>query len=166
MTRRLFDFVVAVSLLSCVLVCVLWVRSYRLSDGVRWSCAGGFRWIQSAEGHVFVGLLLSNWSGRPDLFQHPKYVRDSAFTPMNDLIFGSLDRGDIDVSREYGGFAWYERRKARRGIVHARHLRVVAPFWSLAVATVILPLGWTIIRSRARPRGEECHTSVPESGGP
>ena len=85
MNCRLFELMVAVSLLLCVVVCVLWVRSYRLSDELRWCCDGGVRWVQSAEGHVFVGLLLADWSNRPDLFHSPEYVRDSPISSMNDL---------------------------------------------------------------------------------
>ena len=36
MTRRLLNFLTALSLLLCVAVVALWVRSYWVSDEVRW----------------------------------------------------------------------------------------------------------------------------------
>ena len=42
MRRRLLDFITALSLLLCVAVGVLWVRSYRGGATLTW--AGGGRW--------------------------------------------------------------------------------------------------------------------------
>src|SRR3954468_16187202 len=46
----------ALSLLLCVGTCVLWVRSYRLTDSVSYSSAAGFWGVCSASGDVVAQL--------------------------------------------------------------------------------------------------------------
>ena len=58
MTRRLLNLLTAVSLLLCVAVCVLWVRSYLVLDQVgRWSLRHtNNRWIDQS----FRGVVSSD----------------------------------------------------------------------------------------------------------
>ncbi len=140
MKHKLLSFAAALSLLLSVAVCVLWVRSYGLSDQLDWRCDGGWRSVRSAQGRVAVGLLLADWSGQPADFYGLKYERGKPRPPFNHRIFLGPDEGDTWFGWERGGFAWYGKRNARRGILDAQG---VAPFWCIAAATAVLPLGWT-----------------------
>jgi hypothetical protein len=65
MARPLFTLLSAVSLVLCVATCILWGRSYWVTDQIRWKNVGGWRAVRSATGHVEVGLLLADWSDGP-----------------------------------------------------------------------------------------------------
>src|SRR5437867_1602435 len=116
--RHFFTFCSALSLLLCVAVCVPWARSYRLTDQITWRCAGGWRSVRSAHGYVEVSLLLADWSDHPELFNGPKYQRDEARPPVNWLMELGGSSGDRDLSWEWRGFAWYEKRNTRRSTLY------------------------------------------------
>jgi hypothetical protein len=148
LARHVFTILAALSLLLCVAACVLWVRSYGMTERVRWRCEGGWREVRSARGHVEVGLYLG--PRRSGSFHGPRYDRDEARLPDNWLLEMNGNRDDTLASWERGGFAWHERRNTRRGTLHAI---AVAPFWSIAAAAAALPLGWITTRLRSRVRG-------------
>src|SRR2546423_848133 len=93
------------------------------------------------------GAVRMNLSKEPRSTLGFRYHRDQAMPPINYLPLMSSGPGDKDVMWERGGFAWYSRREASTGRVH---LLLVAPFWSIAAALAVLPLAWTIRRSRRR----------------
>jgi hypothetical protein len=148
--RRLLDIFAGVSLLLCVAVCVLWVRSYRLSERVEWQGQAGWRSVRSATGQVEVALLVADWSGHPAEFHGPRYERDVARRPFNWLMLLCGSAGDTRASWEWGGFAWHERHNRAQGVLHAV---AWAPFWSVATATGLPPVGWAAGRWRSRRRG-------------
>jgi hypothetical protein len=150
LARRLFAFGSAFSLMLCMAVCALWVRSHHVSDQISWRNDGGWRSLHSAKGHVVAGMLLTDWSGHPAEFHPPKYQRDEARPPYNWLVFMSGSQGDTLASWERFGFAWHERHNAPRSTLRAI---AVVPSWSLAFATAAPPLAWTILRLRSRRRG-------------
>jgi hypothetical protein len=41
LVRHLFTLCSALSLLLCLAICVLWVRSYRMTEQINWRNAGG-----------------------------------------------------------------------------------------------------------------------------
>jgi hypothetical protein len=152
MARRLFNLAAAASLLLTVAVCVLWSRSYDLSDKVTLTRDDGLRTLRSAEGRVVLGLYLADRSGRAAAgeVRGLTYVRDAASSAQIELFTVLLLCSDPTarlVQWEHGGFAWSHRRSSRDLIVTA-----VAPFWSVALATGALPLGWTTLRLRSRLR--------------
>jgi hypothetical protein len=147
MRRRLFNLCLALSLLGCAAVGVMWVRSYKLSDGFEWNRIGGARSVRTGQGYVAVSLFVGDLSGRPADYYGLKYQRLSEYRPYNWLLLLCSSRGDTSVSWERAGFAWYEKRTAS-GVVHAM---AVAPFWSIALATM-LPLGWPTLRWQWRWR--------------
>jgi hypothetical protein len=155
MKHRLFTILSAVSLLLCVATCVLWVRSYWLSDQLAW----GYRSIESAQGYVMLGI--SRFSGLDGSVRNDshamRYARRPAHAKYPDwetsIIFleGLInhDTGERNFGWERGGFAWYENRE-RNGDLNAVGF---APFCCFAGATALLPLGWTItLWSRRRRR--------------
>ena len=148
--RRLFDLIAGASLLALIAVCVLWVRSYRFTERVDWSNAGGGRSIRSAVGYVEVSLLLADWSKHPNQFHGPRYQRDLVQPPFNYMLLMCSSVGDTWANYQWRGFEWNERRNRIQGVLHAR---VVAPMWSLASLAGLPPLGWGVARMRRRVRG-------------
>jgi hypothetical protein len=147
--RRLFDLFSGASLLALVAVCVVWFRSYRLTERVDWANAGGARSIRSAVGYVEVSLLLADWSKHPN--QHPaRYQRDVAQRPFNYMLLMCSSVGDTRADYEWRGFEWNERRNRIQGVLHAR---AVAPMWSLAALTGLPPFGWGVGWLRRRVLG-------------
>ena len=144
--RILFTLAAAVSAVLCVALCVLWARSYRASDRVIWRGPRGWRAASSAQGRLEVSLLVADWSDHPELFHGPKYQSDAARPPFDYLRLLGGSAGDRDSSREYGGFAWHEKRNTPRGTLHAMG---TAPFWGLALVTALLPLGRAVIWRRS-----------------
>jgi hypothetical protein len=97
-----------------------------------------------------VFLLSADWSGRPAGFRGLTYARGDACPPIDFLEDLSQESDDVDASWQRGGFAWHGRRNVRLGV---RYGFAVAPFWGVAAATAVLPLGWTALRWRSRVRG-------------
>jgi hypothetical protein len=54
---------------------------------------------------------------------------------------------DVNSDWEWRGFAWHQKRNRRRDTLHAEGF---VPFWSVAAAAALLPLGWTTLRLRSR----------------
>ena len=149
MRRRLLNVLTALSLLLCVAVVALWVRSYRLADSVEWRDSRGWRSVRSARGYVVVGLLVADWSGSREHFHAPRYQRDGASPPYNWLLEMNGSPGDTLADWGRWGFEWHERRNAGRGTLNAV---AVVPFWSLALATAAPPAAWALARWRSRAR--------------
>ena len=148
--RRLFDIFAGVSLLLSLAVCVIWWRSYRLSERIDWRNDGGSRSLRSATGYVEVGLIVADWSKHPAEFHAPKYERDVARPPFNYILLMCSSAGDTRTSWEWRGFAWHERRNRNLGVLHAV---TWAPFWGVAATTALPSLGWSAGRLRSRLRG-------------
>jgi hypothetical protein len=69
MRRRVFTLCSAVSLAFCVAVCVLWGRSYRVSDAVRArdgasAGRGGYAILYSGQGGLLLGVAPADATGR------------------------------------------------------------------------------------------------------
>jgi hypothetical protein len=163
MTRRLFNFLTILSLALCGFVCVLWARSYGSSDRVRWQCDRGWRSVRSAEGHVEVAVLVADWSGHPLAFHGPRYKREAPRRPFLYDVEVLPYQGDTGRTWERGHFAWHEKNNAGRGVTH---VVAVAPFWSFAAASAVLPLAWVVgqIPSRVRRRRRKRAGLCPSCG--
>lgn len=163
--HRIFNVSSAVSLLLCVIVCLLWVRSYGLTDEVRWRRLDGERSIRSAQGRVLLELYLGDRSDRPTEWFGLQYVRGASRPPKEvGLVLLMGGNGD-DTVTHYGraGFAWSARRNTRRGTLTAHG---TLPFWYIALTTAQLPLAWmfTRWRSRVRARRRERYGFCPACG--
>src|SRR4051812_9515246 len=94
------------SLALCVAVCVLWSRSYRLTDELEWRSAGGFRCIGSASGNIVVQL---NPGEQTEPRYHGwRYLRMSLYTaPSYPVAYSHLGPARTFRTREFAGIGWY-----------------------------------------------------------
>jgi hypothetical protein len=152
MKRRAFTILSVLSLMLCVATCVLWGRSHALSEMLLWQRVNGCGWVQAASGYLVVGLAVADCSGQPAESYGLKYSRERASRPVNGLVFLEHEPRDTESNWNWGGFSWYELRQAS-GPVYAV---AVAPFWSIALATAVVPLGWARSRIRRRVQGGHC----------
>ncbi|MDB5356644.1 MAG: hypothetical protein JWN24_3097 [Phycisphaerales bacterium] len=152
MLRPLFTSAAALSLLLCVGTCVMWARSYQTNDELVWLNKHGWRRVALARGYVEVKVFLCKLWKEPDASYGLKYYRHRACGPEDYLVevnLVELEQDDRYVEWGKMGFAWHSLRRSD-GTLHAL---AVAPFWFIAAATVVLPLGWTARRWRSRIRG-------------
>jgi len=137
-----------ISLTLSVAVCVLWARSYDLSDGLFCRFSGGYALIRSSRGHVVVAV-----GSYPGMFVRAgtnwlQYERSDATDPLSgklpnthpNVILGT-DRGDRFAGGSLGGFGWSEKRNPRLGTLL---LGGVTPFWYLLATTAASPLWWLV----------------------
>jgi hypothetical protein len=148
---RLFNLATALSLLLCLAVCTLWLRSYWSQEKLTWITVNGYRSIWTAKGSVELGLLQGDGVYKPNETASPKYSRDSPNSPFNGLLFLDFDYPITHTDWQHAGFAWHEVRETATGHTHAV---AFAPFWSLALLTSLLPLAWLASRRRTHHRQE------------
>lgn len=147
--RVLFTLFAAASLFLCHAVCALWARSYTASDDLRWEDAQGSRSVRSAQGDVEVWLFAAGWPALPGSGSSFRYRNEQARPPINPFLFMCHNPGDTYGGWEWGGFVWQQRRNERLGRMHGYG---VVPFWSVAAATALPPLAWTMMVGRALVR--------------
>src|SRR5687768_1124802 len=130
--RRLFNALTLLSLLLCVAVCVLWVRSHWLTDWVEWQNARGWRAVYSARGHVVVVVVLNDSSGQAWMFHGPRYERRPASGRGGSLYALDYTSSDRFTDWEWRGFQWHVRRNRRR-----THAVAVGRLWGLVAVTAV-----------------------------
>ena len=124
MKRRLFNLVTALSLLVCVAVVALWVRSYFVRDMLYVPFGGRTAVIQSASGQLFTIVMR--------LSDEARWSRYPESTPSVPSRAGALLRVSWDV----------------RAGLPSNYL--IAPHW-LAAALATLPAGvGAFLRRRSR----------------
>ena len=109
MKRRLFNLAAAMSLILCVAVCLLWVRSYWVEDGIgyRASERGGpqlHRGISSNSGEVALVSLhffMSRWPN--GLYHYHRTINN--VKPPGDTFARRLGFGMNEFGRDYPGFS-------------------------------------------------------------
>src|SRR5687768_12720136 len=69
--QSLFHVAAIASWLLLVASCVFWARSYRLTERVSWSTAGGWRTVVTGPGQFTVQVTLSDWSSHAAKFHGP-----------------------------------------------------------------------------------------------
>lgn len=161
--RQLFTFCSALSLLACVVECAIWARSHWVADEVKWGWTGGAAWAWTPKGYLEIGLYLGDCSGEPADFYGLKHVPAPIYRPIDSFLELDIDPPDKLVERQWGGFAWYLVQRRTSGEQQAE---AVAPFWSIAAVTALLPLTWTTLRlrSRLRTRRHQCLSLCPSCG--
>ncbi len=163
--RHLFTLCAAASLVMCVAVCVLWVRSYDSyvrHDTVRWQFTN-FRLYESHEWPLYYGqAFVTVARGGIEVY----WTRTEV-----DALYGSLpERGwDFELSGgkypllpngsatfTWGGFEWhYSKRTWPKTRVDSqpskREFALTLPLWFVTASTAVLPIAW-LRQARRRRR--------------
>jgi hypothetical protein len=127
-TRRLLNLLTALSLVLCVAVAVLWVRSYRATDGYAWTVEGGARGLRSNSGRL--SYL------RAGSIDESKYPFPTTAIPTG-YQSGPPQPGPAFAAPAWSlaGFSYTEAD------VFALRLRESsAPHWSAAAVAAVLPV--------------------------
>ena len=153
MTRRLLNFVTALSLLLCVAVVALWVRGYVVEDSLVWQRAGSRHVFRSAPSHVILASNVSNWSGSPLGWRYETGPADPYAVAAARSAGSALNIGPGDTRVEWAhyGFAHWEWRSPRGNSIGV----LVVPVWSALAAAALLPVARAatkVHRSRKRRR--------------
>ena len=163
LARRLFTLCSTVSLLLCVAVCVLWVRSHRVRDELAWvdrhtlphgSLSRQTRsGIVVERGEVSVGHSSRTWdSDSMPMENEPDFSWTAEPTGGPPLTITGLS-----VWRRMG-FA-YHRDLSKMGTFYTFDSReVVFPFWGLALVLAALPVAFagSRVRTSSRRRRSLC----------
>jgi hypothetical protein len=170
--RRLFTLCSIVSLLLCLAVCVLWVRSYWVVESLRhsWLSAGSdamrsvTRFAGTREGRAAVSVDWVNWRREPDgplERRHPgarwqllQSVARSQQQAANARGFVSVRTNILPPmpplrGRSFAGFSLTHEGTAKQYVDTGRYA-VTAPCWSLAAATAACPAVWAASWRRRR----------------
>jgi hypothetical protein len=142
--RHLFTMFVALSLLLCVALCVLWVRSYWISDLLSWKEPRWSAFVITADGEFWFGLntgVDDRWIPDEGGFQHRTDEVDGGG------VFPDRIPGDTLHFHAYGfavvtGVRWGENWN-----------NVFLPGWFIFSITVAVPVVWfgRIRQRRRRP---------------
>jgi hypothetical protein len=157
MKRRLFNLAATVSLVLCVATAALWVRSYIVSDTLKWqsrpdaSSAVNSWSVTSDRGGVVARRMRENlaesrvgfsWTRR-EPWGYLRYFHG----PLRFILRGQLF-----------GFAYFKNARADSFLYTSSSSAVFVPYWPLFVLTGLGPLLWlrARVRLRARRRRRQC----------
>jgi hypothetical protein len=152
MFRRLFTTLSALSLLLCVAVGVLWVRSHRVTDHVQWLSAGGDRPFDLYSMHGDLVLL------RVDSFH-----LDDEPEPTRGLSWNSeelLPQSPMPIRHWWNNLGFDYADLSEDGLIGPEGFGAVAPHWALALVFSLAPPVWGLRRGVVRRRGRDtkCRT--------
>jgi hypothetical protein len=147
--RRLFTFSSALSLIACVIICAIWARSHWAGDEVKFAWTRGVVWAWTPKGYLEVGLYRGDCSGQRADYYGLHRTASPVDRPINSFMFMEIDPPEKLVQWEWGGFAWYSIQHNTIGNLQSE---AVAPFWSIAGATALLPLIWILLRLQSLVR--------------
>jgi hypothetical protein len=136
--RHLFTLCSAVSLLLCVAVCVLWVRSYSAFDLWAWQPNGAYFEISSSAGVLRVGRVPSKRTGEVTSWSHPGVVQ--------------LLRTEVRMYPQSDGNLPVQWTVVPSGFGYG----VILPHWAARLATSLLPVGHVatfLLRRHRHPPG-------------
>jgi len=157
LARHVFTIIAALSLLLCVAVCVLWVRSYRpVLDYIVWrgdttlmaQSKGGRLWLQVWEG----ADPLPTWPARVDLGWVLRGTTNPPYQPKTPIEVGY---SPPPPSRSnFFGFDWLDSDfgTSRDGKPLGTWRMLAVPHWSLLAGAALPPGAWVIGWSRRRVR--------------
>jgi hypothetical protein len=156
MKRRLVNLLTALSLLLCVAVCVLWVRSYRVVDELTYTSDRSRTIVTTAEGGF--DLVVQN----DDLFRQTRQGWN--WRHSSDRGIGRLPWRQ-SVSSSQNPFAQPPRREPLLGLwwgtlntaapyraAPVSSFIAMGPVWPFALPWAILPALWTVRRIRCARR--------------
>ncbi len=144
--RHLFTFCSAVSLLLCVALCVLWVRSYWVEDCIHFGDGESrdqhFVNLESSLGQMGVYYIRPHDDHPPQparvTFEHRSYAHATA-------VENSLPA--MSEPWKAAGFLFWSREHNTSWIT-----LVAWPCWAAALLASLPPLGWCLARLRQRGR--------------
>jgi len=136
--RRLNHLAALLSLLVLIALVALWFRSNRTEDGVFWMGVQRSFGLLSVRGTVLVAWTVNERESQPWARGWERTRRPAVRSPWTES-FG------------WPGYSTHGYPSRTRTIV--------LPLWILALATVVLPVKWSIRRGRARrPEPNHCPT--------
>src|SRR5436190_23205976 len=157
MARRLLNLLTLLSLLLCVAVAALWVRSYQAHDVLSWRQAdnvGGERysWYRV----VASGRGQFAYSCDAEVYQLPSITSREAARALGRWQWLGWQRGFVGYPAPgFGGSPnlWWGFHFAWRGDLSTMVHEVVVPYWAMALPAAFLPVWWVLrkLRPPARP---------------
>jgi hypothetical protein len=158
LARYLFTLCSGVSLLLCVAVCVLWARSYRVDETVRWRTVRHHGQgphcrdvdVSHGGGEVRFGRL--SYPCNDGSAKHPggSFTRNTSVTSW---------RRTLPALHGIGGYGWLWRQAPKVSPEPASAIFwIILPHWSLVMLGVILPglYSYRFIRTRRRVDANCC----------
>ena len=171
--RRLLNLLTLLSLLLCVALTALWVRSYWTGDAVFSQSAREILTAAASRGQVRLErrIALVPDAARRKLergFDAP--VHDYTYVPADGVALEQFPPEQLDLRQPPGTgvvtefrAAGFRYMKAERP--HERVWHVVAPCWLVVLCTGMLPLGWLAADARRRRRTmRQRHGLCPRCG--
>ena len=163
MRSRLFTFASTVSALLFVTTCVLWVRSYRVTDQLNWLSPRTDRTAIVSEGRVAV--LSERLINESSMFLPPA-GRRYGLTRSNHRKPDSSDRwlfgftvtkvNGREADFQLGGFRFaFQDGRGNFNVDLTAHL-LISPLWLLDLLFLLLPVSWIAVRFKRRA-GESRH---------
>ena len=167
LARWLFTLCAAMSLLLCVLLCVLWVRSYTHGDSFRRlrhvtrpdsSVEGWGRSVRTARGGIGVQVThfhhpsayLKEFGFKPDGFYNFSFRHSTPEAPPQNYLRYGARPGECD-EWTWGGFQAV--RYLPGGMSHyVGGFSLVAPFWAVVTLAAVPPVTWLGAKARRRRR--------------
>jgi hypothetical protein len=146
MRRRLFTLLSVVSLVLCVVTCVLWVQSHQRSESVGWygPRVDGSLWVDWSVGIVRVFYRRDNH--RTDWGGVTEFEYDAATPPRPIPLDPVFLRETLTDTWGWAGLLYGTNRDGgNRGTNGAT---LVVPFAWMAAATGLLPTAWLVRRAR------------------
>jgi hypothetical protein len=167
MRRKLFNLAAGASLLVCVFVAALWLRSYWSADRVSWMRF----WYDGTVSRVYENpkhfeswsvhdVVLDSERGGLRLFYYSDRGRDGFFNPQRSGFeirsepssrypYSAMSGLRPALMWTWGGFqVHHEQESNRTGRV--RWLHLVAPHWSVAGVAAVMPALWAYHYRRLR----------------
>ena len=149
MRRRLLNVLTVLSLLLCMAVCVLWVRSYWVADSLwksRWREADTR--LESASGEIrWEHIDWTKLNGFVEYSGYEGWQYEQVAPPPPAM--GRLLR-ESGTSSDYFHFAGFVFRRQSKSSDDFPSSVVAFPLWAFAAASAILPAVWLGRRLRRK----------------
>jgi hypothetical protein len=147
MKRRLLNLLTAGSLLLCVAVCVLWVRSYWVSEDLGFGTPRGRCYVCPSSARLDVYLATGEYASEPLGLLYNRRPEPPAWDEvvwrLQDMIGGPPESYKVLGPRM--GFAYFG---ASTPLGYYRLSVLSVPCWFVLLLTFLPPLAW--VRRRAR----------------
>jgi hypothetical protein len=99
--RRLLHLLTALSLLLCVAVCVLWVRSYRVGDSLDWETRDGRAGVGSLRGRISAGVCHVEQPYRGVIPRGVRFTYEPAAEAADQLVRPQWSMAGVQAARMF-----------------------------------------------------------------